>query len=102
VVVDLLAPTTTLGDLKLNMFPTTSFTGLSVGLRDLRVPSERTWDDNAGISYISGDIRKQGTWKEIEQRVGNGNVDLLMERGCGGLYWMPTRALFYQATMQRV
>jgi len=99
VMVDLMADTSALDQLDAN-----GFRGrfLGVGLNDKREKEARISQEARNISFVNGDLNKSHTWKEIADWVGGSKIDLLMERGYGGLYFVPTYVHYQRAVMSRM
>lgn len=84
VVIDLMAPTGTLRDLFGKILVQKKF-GLAVSLSDQRSNRDKRVDKQLGIEHVDGDILNMKTWRKIEKKLKGKKVDLIVERGLGGL-----------------
>jgi len=102
VVIDLLALPYALRHLKREEFCTTSFRGLSVSYSDTRTDNVKDEDTQLDISHLPGNLRTSKTWNEMVQWAGEDNVDLIMERGFGGLHYISNNTGYYRAAGGRL
>jgi hypothetical protein len=105
VVIDLMASTAAIRDLRQRVLRMPQFKGLAVSLFDRRSEEETARDDFLGISHLAGDLnnfRGMRTWDRISDWLGKDRAHLIMERGFGGLHHIPTRLIYFRAVMSRM
>lgn len=90
IVIDLMAAPRTVYDL-LSAFP--NGRGLAVSLpdhrlKDLRDDIQATYSAQ-NVKWLPEDITHPGTWVNIEKWLAGDKAHLIMERGMGGLSWLP-------------
>lgn len=103
VVLDLLSPTNTLADLFSKLHPLIpQKTGISVCFNDFRNEQTKQRDNELGITLIAGDIGLSKTWRRIRKALQGKSVDLIIERGWGGLDTIPQDAFFFLSSTQRL
>ena len=95
VIIDLMAPTNTLADFSFKSRNCKSMKALAVGYGDTRHKTVKKVDEMLGINYISTDLANIQNFNKISEWLGNDRADLIMERGYGGLSYIPTN-LDYQ------
>lgn len=102
VVIDLMASTAALSSFYGNYGMFKPIRGLAVGFHDIRSNETRESDKERGISCLSGDLNKSLTWKGIRRWLGNRKADLIMERGYGGLQYIPTRLSYQRVVLAKL
>lgn len=103
VVLDLMAPSDTLADLFINhLDEVTCKTGIAVSLKDKRELWQLERDEALGITQITGDLIQGSTWKKIQDALGERKVDLIMERGAGGVCGLPLNETLYAAMLSKM
>lgn len=102
VVIDLLSSTHALRSLKSGLFRNTNMKGIAVGFTDQRDNSTKEQDNKNGILFVSGDLNSRKTWRELEGNVDQGSADAIIERGYGGLHYIPTNKNFYRRIFPRM
>ncbi|MCX6732083.1 MAG: hypothetical protein NTV98_00910 [Candidatus Roizmanbacteria bacterium] len=101
--IDLLAYPDAIRSLKKSVFSEINeFAGLSVGMSDSRSSSQIDEDSSAGITHITGDLNKRNTWDNIEDWLGGKKAHLIIERGFGGLHFLPTHLPYYKYAIQKI
>ena len=95
VIIDLMAPTNTLADFSSKNRNYKIMKALAVGYGDTRHETVKKVDKMLGINYISTDLANIQNFNKISDWLGNDMADLIMERGYGGLRYVPTN-LDYQ------
>ncbi len=107
VVIDLMGSTDAVSSLQKEFFPSgilkkKTGTFVAVGLDDDRDEVTRRKEASRGIEFIYGNLTNKKTWDKIESTIGEENADIVMERGYGGLWYVPTRPLYQKAVMNRM
>jgi|SRR5882724_70294 len=100
-VVDLMAPSGTLAEL-FRILPQQKKRGICVSLVDQRISFERERDEVLGIKQLKGDLTERKTWEILEGEMKGQKADLIIERGLGGVDYLPNHGRFYGPALQRV
>lgn len=102
IVVDILAPPGSVYDL-LSSFP--KGRGLAVSLPDHQMQEMRSDVQEiyraGNVKWLSEDITHPGTWVNIEKWLDGKKAHLIMERGMGGLDWLPVNKKLYGILINR-
>jgi hypothetical protein len=101
VVVDFLASTGTLADL-FSRIPGIGKLGVAVSLTDKRDNKQIERDELLGIKVVTGDLNKSRTWRETKKALGGRKVDLILERGEGGLFQISDEPLVMAVFLKRM
>src|SRR3989339_762643 len=73
---------------------------LAVGLEhDYIRPERKDLIRSIGIEVREGDLNKSKTWNEMQEWLGEDKAHLIMERGYGGLHFIPTYIHYYRSAM---
>lgn len=102
IVIDILAPPGSVYDL-LSSFP--KGRGLAVSLPDHQMQEMRSDVQEIyraeNVRWLPEDITHPGTWTNIEKWLGGDKAHLIMERGMGGLDWLPVNKRLYGILVNR-
>jgi hypothetical protein len=101
VILDLLSPTDALVDFVMRHRDGRPIKGLAVGYEENRTKARQDSDAALGISYLGTDLRNFRNFDEIFTQLGNGPIDWVLERGYGGLCYMPTNARYQNLAVQQ-
>ncbi len=74
---------------------------LSVAIEDNRSRQQDERDARLGIQHLVGDISRSFTWQAIEDRLDGDKADLILERGAGGLDYIPKHRRFYGIVLKK-
>jgi hypothetical protein len=102
VVLDLMAPSDTLVDLFSQLGNLPDKIGIAVSLEDQRDDLTKQRDSNVGVFQIAGDLGQNNTWNEIERALEGNEIDLIIERGEGGIYHLPSHEEMYAIMLSRM
>lgn len=102
IMIDLLAPTSTLSDFTRTYRQGRPIRGLAVGCSDQRDDFTIEEDQELGIEYIPTDLRHFRNLDLAKDWLGEEKADLVMERGYGGLKRVHGTQGYYMEVAQRV
>lgn len=102
VIIDLMSSPAAIRSLYGSPFNFKNLSGLAVGISDQRSDGHRQLDESLGISTVQGDLRLSETWDQIANWLKRRKADLIIERGYGGLYHVPTYLPYYQVVIPRL
>jgi hypothetical protein len=75
--------------------------GVAVSLADKRWKFRQKTDQRMGIEQLTGDFTQKAAWDNLEDTVGVGKADLIMERALLGLEVLPQHRSYWQYAMAR-
>ena len=102
VIIDLMSSPAALRSLYEPPFDFNGLSGLAVGISDRRCNATRELDENLGISTVHGDLKSSETWNQITIWLKRRKADLIIERGYGGLCYVPTYLPYYKVVISRL
>jgi hypothetical protein len=69
---------------------------MAVGLEQEKEPNKKALNELLGIQALAGNLHSTHTWKQISNWLGEDKVHLIMERGYGGLHYIPNTLHYYR------
>lgn len=103
VILDLMSGTAALSSLHRKLFQDKQIIkALAVGLEQKIEPNTKILEESLGIQAMEGDLKSTHTWKRINDWLGADKVHLIMERGYGGLHYIPNTIHFYRKVAARL
>lgn len=101
VVIDLMSPSDALEDL-FGQIEKENGLGIAVSLHDKRDNIRQEKDESLNIHQISGDLISSSTWGKLRKTLNGRKADLIMERGKGGLAFIPWDEKFSAIILNRI
>lgn len=75
---------------------------LAVGLEEEKKSIKKELNELLGIHSLAGDLKSTHTWKQISNWLSEDKVHLIMERGYGGLHYIPHNIHYYRKVAARL
>lgn len=100
-IVDLMAPSGTLVNLFETLPEDPSRQGFAVNLRDDRSDFQKDRDKRLGITQLTADLSVSKGWRLLKEELAGRKADLIIERGFGGLEYLPKHPFFYRYALQQ-
>lgn len=101
-IVDFMSSTDAVRSLARGLLRKVDVHGIAVGFSDRRTDLEKEQDEDLGISFVPGNLNKGKTWRDITDKLNGRKADLIMERGYGGLHYVPTDKRFQRVVLSRM
>lgn len=75
---------------------------IAVGMEDGRTETLQRREADRGIIFLQGNLNTVQAWEDLTTTLADDKADIIMERGYGGLYYVPTRPLYHRIVMHRM
>lgn len=101
-IIDFMASTDAVRSLARGLLRNVDVHGIAVGFSDRRTDEEKEQDTTLGISFVPGNLNKGKTWNDITEKLNGKKADLIMERGYGGLHYIPTDRRYQRVALGKM